>query len=277
MEKPSAKGANNFVVGMFVFVSFLVVAGFVVFMGGSSPFSREASVRAFFRDIRGLNVGAPVFFSGIQVGRVKGYQFPNKEEALVPGQENGVFVVMSLFSENKNRISKDSLVTIATQGVLGDKVIVIRPGSESAGVVPSGTTMASVQPSDLGDYFKKGGDLVENLNLVVGNLNTLIGQVQASGKVPSILNNLDRAANSFANTGKALEGDDVKVIVKSLRRVIEKVDRGDGTLGALINDPSLHEDLRVLLGGAQRSKTVRFLIRQAISASDSDPKPAPKK
>jgi hypothetical protein len=53
--------------------------------------------------------------------------------------------------------------------------------------------MQSVQPSDLGDYFKKGGDLVENLNQVITSLNTLLTEVQSSGKVPSILNNLVKA------------------------------------------------------------------------------------
>lgn len=272
MEKPNSKGSNNFVVGLFVFVAFLVVSGFVVFMGGSTPFSREAQVRAFFRDIRGLNVGAPVYLSGIQIGRVKGYQFPTIEEAKVPGQETGVFILMSVFSNHTQRVTKDAVVTIATQGVLGDKVIVVRPGTDTAGKIGKNETLTSVQPSDLGDYFKKGGDLVENLNQAVARLNAMLGEIHESGRVSNILVNLDKLTASWASTSKNIDQfakEDLLVAGKSLRRVLEKIDRGDGTLGALVNDPSLHEDLRVLLGGAQRSKAVRFLIRQAISSSES--------
>lgn len=271
MEKPNAKGANSFVVGLFVFVAFLVMAGFIVFMGGASPFSGESRVRAFFRDIRGLNVGAPVYYSGIQIGRVSGYQFPTAPEAAQPGQETGVFVVIAIERAHKQRIVEDSMVTIATQGVLGDKVIVIRPGTEGAKVAKDNFTLPSLQPQDLGDYFKKGGDLVENLGEAISNLNALLKDVRASGHLPVVLANMEKVTTSLAASSKNFEEisrEDLKVAAKSLRRVMEKIDKGEGTLGALVNDPSLHEDLRVLLGGAQRSKAVRFLLRQAISSGD---------
>lgn len=271
MEKPNSRGANNFVVGLFVFVACLVTSGFVVFMGGSNPFARDTSARAFFRDIRGLNVGAPVYFSGIQVGRVKGYQFPNAEEASQPGQEVGVYIVLNFFAEHRHRVQKDAVVTIATQGVLGDKVIVIRPGEKNEGEMTNGMTLASQQPSDIGDYMKKGGDLVENLGQVVSSLNGILSEISQSGKLGVIMTNLEKMSISAASASKnfdAMSKDDLQASVKSLRRVLEKVDKGQGTLGALVNDPSLHEDLRVLVGGAQRSRAVRFLIRQAISSNE---------
>lgn len=45
-----------------------------------------------------------------------------------------------------------------------------------------------------------------------------------------------------------------------LNAILEKVDRGDGTVGLLLNDPTVYEDLHVLLSGAQRSLVVRSLI-----------------
>ncbi|MBS1985438.1 MAG: MCE family protein [Bdellovibrionales bacterium] len=275
MEKPNSKGANTFVVGLFVFVAFLVMSGFVVFMGGSSPFSGELSVRGFFRDIRGLNVGAPVFYSGIQVGRVKGYQFPTVEESKISGQETGVYVVVGLFGEHKKRIQHDAVMTIATQGVLGDKVIVLTPGKGGSEPVKKNETLVSLQPQELGDYFKRGGDLVENVNELITNLNGLVAEVRGGGNIGATIANLEKMTGSLAVSSKNFETftkDDLLVVSKSLRRILEKVDKGEGTLGALINDPSLHEDLRLLVGGAQRSKAVRFLIRQAISSGDKSGK-----
>jgi hypothetical protein len=43
--------------------------------------------------------------------------------------------------------------------------------------------------------------------------------------------------------------------------ILQKIDRGDGTLGLLVNDPTLYDDLKLLVGGAQRSLLVRSLIR----------------
>jgi phospholipid/cholesterol/gamma-HCH transport system substrate-binding protein len=51
-----------------------------------------------------------------------------------------------------------------------------------------------------------------------------------------------------------------------LNAILQKIDRGDGTLGLLVNDPTLYEDLKLLLGGAQRSLLVRSLLR--LSAED---------
>jgi len=53
-----------------------------------------------------------------------------------------------------------------------------------------------------------------------------------------------------------------------LNSILGKVDRGEGSLGLLLNDPTLYEDLKILVGGAQRSTVVRSLIRMAIDAGE---------
>jgi len=46
-----------------------------------------------------------------------------------------------------------------------------------------------------------------------------------------------------------------------LNSILDKIDRGEGTLGLLLNDPTLYEELKVLVGGANRSTVVRTLIQ----------------
>ena len=53
-----------------------------------------------------------------------------------------------------------------------------------------------------------------------------------------------------------------------LNSILAKIDRGEGSLGLLLNDPTLYEDLKILVGGAQRSTVVRSLIRMAVEAGD---------
>lgn len=57
----------------------------------------------------------------------------------------------------------------------------------------------------------------------------------------------------------------------SLNRVLAKMDAGDGTIGLLLNDPSVYEDLKVLLGGAQRSTLLRSMIRMAVDEAEETP------
>jgi phospholipid/cholesterol/gamma-HCH transport system substrate-binding protein len=61
------------------------------------------------------------------------------------------------------------------------------------------------------------------------------------------------------------------ITTRSLGRILDKVDRGEGTLGLLLNDPTVFEDMKILLGGAQRSTLLRSMIRMAVD--QPDPKP----
>ncbi|MAE94329.1 MAG: hypothetical protein CL910_06680 [Deltaproteobacteria bacterium] len=54
---------------------------------------------------------------------------------------------------------------------------------------------------------------------------------------------------------------DALAAVARLDSILAKVDGGEGTLGLLVNDPGLYQDLQELVGGAQRSLVVRSLIR----------------
>lgn len=62
--------------------------------------------------------------------------------------------------------------------------------------------------------------------------------------------------------------DDLVATADSLRKTSEAIERGDGTLGMLAQDPTLYEDLRALVGGAQRNKLLRAYIRRTIQKGE---------
>lgn len=290
MERPNSKGSHNFVVGLFVLVAMLVSVGFIVFMG-SSVFSNEFRIKAMFKDVRGLNIGAPVFISGIQVGRVSNKAFPTADK--LSGYEgeaaNKIMVVLTVYTENKDRVKVDSRATITTMGVLGDKVVVVSPGSSDAAVVVPDAWIGTEEPKEISDYVAEGSDLVANLSKAAAQLNFLLESMNRDGKMSSLVENLDSSARSLSklletlrkgdsSLGSMIVGGEKDKLAKSLARldkILEKVEKGQGTLGALINDSTLHEDMKVLLGGAKRSGTLRFLIRQAIKEGEEKEKQAP--
>ena len=57
---------------------------------------------------------------------------------------------------------------------------------------------------------------------------------------------------------------DLSSAAKSIDNIVKKVERGEGSLGGIINDPTVYEDLKVILGGAKRSKTIKTLVRYTI-------------
>jgi phospholipid/cholesterol/gamma-HCH transport system substrate-binding protein len=57
-----------------------------------------------------------------------------------------------------------------------------------------------------------------------------------------------------------------------LNSILEKIDRGEGTLGLMVNDPSVYEELQQLLGGARRSVVLRSMVRMAVDDDGAPPK-----
>jgi len=57
--------------------------------------------------------------------------------------------------------------------------------------------------------------------------------------------------------------DEAVAAVTRLNSVLKKIEEGEGTLGLLVSDPSLYEDMTMLFGGAQRSVVLRTLVRMA--------------
>jgi phospholipid/cholesterol/gamma-HCH transport system substrate-binding protein len=61
---------------------------------------------------------------------------------------------------------------------------------------------------------------------------------------------------------------EVLAATERLNRILGKVESGEGTIGLLLNDPTVFEDLKVLLGGAQRSTLLRSMIRMAVEREE---------
>ncbi|MGR3311617.1 MAG: MlaD family protein [Candidatus Brocadiales bacterium] len=66
------------------------------------------------------------------------------------------------------------------------------------------------------------------------------------------------------DTEKVKMLDDLSITLANLKTIIEKIAVGEGTLGAIINDPTLYDDLKILLRGAERSFVLRTLIRRSL-------------
>src|SRR4029450_671089 len=83
------------------------------------------TVHAEFTEVGGLVEGATVRLAGVQIGRVSGVNLPPE-----PGGK--VRIDMTIAKRYGNRVRKDSVARIETQGLLGDRIIEITVGSAQA-------------------------------------------------------------------------------------------------------------------------------------------------
>lgn len=243
------KIGNNVVVGAFVFVGFCAFL-FLIFNigGGRSIFRRDLTLYARYKDVKGLHYGSEVSLSGLRAGVVRDIQ-------VARDGSKDLIVEMSVAKALQDKIRADSSATIRTQGVLGDKYVEISIGSPDSPVLDDGATIPTYAEADL---FSKGGELVKDVQrhfVEGGDVEKLLKNATA------FLSNLNAITQELkqARGGRSL-GDSVK----HLDSILAKIDRGEGTLGALVNDPTLFEDVKDLMGGAKRSSILKYFIREFV-------------
>ncbi len=299
-------GMTEFKVGVFVCIG-LVLAMVVVFMISSEHrfFDRQYTLYAHYDDISGLRAGASVQLAGLKAGYVDDIHMSkdlNKKELIV---------VLRLRREFEDRIRSDSVATIETQGLLGDKFVYISIGSENEPILADDATIQSKETTsifaladkagkimdDIGeaaevvrktlDSFKgeEGtGDLkatmvsirktVEQVEKGKGLAHALIYDPKGERIIASLSKTMDSVSDIVTDVDSKQKGQ-IGGLIGNMRRasadlqvILGKVRRGEGTVGRLINDPTVYSELSTLLGRANRSKLMRAVIRSTLRAGD---------
>lgn len=248
-------------VGFFVAVG-LVVLLTTIFMLGSnkSLFQEIIVVRSYFDSVQGLNKGGVVSLAGVKVGNIDHVQFDETK--------NMVEVVAHIDTQFQKKIKKDSHVEIRTQGALGDKFLYIIPGSASAEFISNGDELKSDYGNDILSVLAKRGNESENLFDIIRDLKLITHSLAQDNKVSRITNNLDKTTAQLAQISeqlnKTIQSGSLDRSASKLEKILDKVDRGEGTLGALINDKSIHERIKNILGAGQQSQQVKNILKSSI-------------
>ncbi len=286
-------------VGVFVlFLLFLFIA-FVLTIGRQTRlFEERYTLRAAFRDIQGLTVGAPVRLAGLNVGAVQRITFSTDPA------DPRVHVEVSIDRGFQSRIREDSQVTIGTVGLVGDKVFEITVGSETSRTLQSGDLLQSREPVDFARLFAQGGEVLEGLAGASRALEAVLEKIEKGrGLLPTLIADESggelvrdlgatvkslRAISEQAEKGEGLLGtlltdprgaqimQDLRIVAANLKEITTAMADGEGTLGALMHDPTVYEDLSSLLRGAERSWILRGLIRSSVrGGQDTAPQGKP--
>ena len=251
-----AKKLTEIKVGIFVVV-ILLLFGIGVFVIGSHQkyFQRQYTLWASFSNIQGLIVGAPVHLAGLTVGRVNAIIFPEDP------RDKTIKVELKIKKGVQKRIREDSIASIQTMGLLGDKYVEISLGSPEKNILQDGDRITSAHPFDLLAYASKLEEAIDVINTILIDVREISSQVRGGkGLLHAIL--YDPAGGELVK--------DLSSAAKSTNNIVKKVERGEGTLGGLINDPEVYEDLKAVLGGAKRSTIIKGLIRYTIKKKKAE-------
>ena len=227
---------NNIKLGLFVIAGFAFFMLMLYWVGkDTNMFSSNIILKARFQNVNGLMPGNNVRSSGIQVGTVRTITFIN---------DSTIEIEMAIDEEFKKFISKNALVNIGSEGLMGNKIVNIIPGKGEAPEVVDGDLLASKKNPDTDEMLKI---LYETNNMVAQiavSVKSTVDQVNNSTTIWSLLNDAAVSSNiktSLVNIKEATE--DLSVFMEEMELIAHKIESGNGPAGTIINDTTISSDL----------------------------------
>jgi phospholipid/cholesterol/gamma-HCH transport system substrate-binding protein len=251
-------GNRSVIVGAFVITGLVVFAVGLFLIGNRRMlFDDTFEVHAAFTNISGLQNGAVVRVAGMDAGEVT--------QIDVPGGPSGQFRVRLRIREDLHPLVRiDSVASIQSDGLVGNKFVQVQAGTDQAPVVAAKGTIQSREPFDIADALVK---LNETIDMVTG----LIKDVKVG---------VDEALVAVSTTAKDVQklmgdvGEDVRAIMASTQKITGDltvitagVRQGRGTIGKLVVDDSLFVSAKSIAAEAEKTMaTLRDAAEQAKGA-----------
>lgn len=263
---------TQFIVGAFVLVGLAVIFVSIFLIGANtSMFSSKIHLGARFPHVQGLAPGSLVSLSGLRIGNIERIDFL--------GDTNEVHVIMEVEKNEVRHLAADSQVEIRTQGALGDKFIFIIPGTVDAPRVKDGDELTVAKSTDIFAILAERGKEAEKVFDILADVRKTTQAISGQDQMAKIMNNFLIASESLKVGSRNIEimsqrwanVDPKKVqdTIAHMDSILAKLDRGQGTLGALINDPSLHEKLKSIFGENGRQEHLKSILRTSVQKSES--------
>jgi phospholipid/cholesterol/gamma-HCH transport system substrate-binding protein len=211
----------EFKVGLFVLIALVGLIMFIFSVNDSTVLEKGKSVRVVFGFANGLKKNAPVRFAGVDEGIVK-------EITLFFDQaEQKTKVALDLWIKKDTKIPSDSAVVVNQLGMMGEKYIEIFPGKDTQNFFKEGQTVLGKDPvaqSALSDRMMEVSDQLES---AVAGVNRLISDEKNIESIRTTLENFS-------------------LLTGSLDDIIYSISEGRGTVGKLLYDERLYDDLEGL-------------------------------
>lgn len=243
----------------------VLMLGLFLIGEGHNWLQRKVHYRIHFSRTNGLLVGAPVALTGVTVGSVVDIGFPRQKRAQY------IDVKVEVARRVAYRIRENSVASIRTQGILGDKYIELSAGSPDAAPRKPGTVIPEIDPIDYEAVLGQSGDIVTNIVELTGSLRTILQAIdRGEGLLGAIVRNRERGELTFTDIQQAVRS--VTEITAHMERIVASVERGEGLLGALVRDTdraqgileSLTESAERLDEFTQRLSSARGLLPRLV-------------
>jgi phospholipid/cholesterol/gamma-HCH transport system substrate-binding protein len=193
-------------------------------LNGGQVFKKSGyTLLAPFANLKGLKTGDEVLMAGVKIGTVAETRLGQKRVEAV------------LTIDPKVKIPNDAIASVETSSLLGSQHLSVSFGSAST-VLKDGDEIKTKNTIDMNEVIAQLGSLGAKLEGVADNIGKALGGGGEGGASPGSL---------FSKVDKLVEANGPKLTetISNLQEITSKIKSGDGTLGRLVNDSKLHDEL----------------------------------
>ena len=253
-------------IGVIVLISSIILVTLLFLMTSASGLgilSKKITVFTYFENAAGIKEGSAVNIEGVTIGSVKSVTIDSSRK-LTP-----VKVVMKINGKYVDDLHSDSKAALTTVGVLGDTVVDINSQVAVGPPLKDGDELKTLETPSIQDVVKASQGTVEQLNVILAKMNTIVDNLQSGkGSVGKLINDpelydkavvtvnelstLERNLNAGRGSIGKLVTDDalynrLNDTSAKLDQIVSQVQSGKGTAGKLLYDDSLYNNLNATL------------------------------
>ena len=226
--------------GMFIILGVVLFMVSIYFIGNNKNlFSSTFQLKSHFKNVSGLKEGNNVRFSGINVGTVSGIEFIS---------DSSVVVNLVIKQEVQQYIKTDAIASIGSDGLMGDKVLTISPGTSSNKVVEDNATIRSFKAVDMEDLMKGLNKSVDNAEIITTQLSEFSTKInEGKGALNKVLTD-EEFAKSFETTIQNLKKSSEEFVTFTTN-----MNDKNGTLSKLMTNPKYANSVEKTLDNLEKT------------------------
>ncbi len=226
-------------VGLFVILGIVFLLGGILMIGNiHETFTKKIKVIALFDDISGLQIGNNIWFSGVKIGIVSKLQFHSKSQ---------VVVILKIDINAQQYIRKDAMVKIGSDGLIGNKILVIYGGTSMSLPVNDGDTLGVEKTFSSEDMVNMLQENNKNVLKISSDFKILSENLVAGeGSLGKLLRN-DALYNNLNATSESLQLASAKanVMINTLNDFSTAFAKKGSFANDLVNDTMVFHSLRL--------------------------------
>lgn len=225
-------------VGIFISIGLAILLVTIFTIGGQhKTFVKMFHLHVIFDDVQGLQSGNNIWLSGMKVGTVGRIAFYGNSQ---------VEVVLNVEEKALPHIRKDSKARISTDGLVGNKIVIIDGGSDSAPPIANNDRLNAEHLAGTQEMFATLQASGSNLLEITGNLKAISKKISdGQGTLGQLINDpaiADKMKSSIEHLRTASAGSEA--MIANLENFSERLRRSDGLANQLITDTTVFSRLK---------------------------------